>query len=101
MEYCQATDLRWCFIALKTGACHQTSGMLQELQREPNATNDLHFFITLNFTFTSKDARETWGKLKLSLLYMAYKPSSDNMEGDNRILELARNLEIISSGSCE
>lgn len=33
MEYCQVTDLHRCFIALKTGDCHQTPGMLQEPQR--------------------------------------------------------------------
>ena len=74
--------------------------MLQEPQQEPNETNGLHVFIILSFTLTSKDAREMWGKLKPSLLYIAHKPS-DNTDGDSRTLELARNLEIISSGSCE
>lgn len=81
MEYCQATDLHWCFIVLKQ------EFVTKLLERRKNFNDNQMrlrvyiFSITLSFTFTSKDERETWRKLKPSLLYMAQKPSSDKTEG--------------------
>lgn len=49
-------------IALKTGACHQTSGKLRELQRKPDATIGSRSSITLSFTLTRQDAKGRCGE---------------------------------------